>query len=74
MAGKELRKKRVQADIPAVLVSARAGIDRARLSAIERGYVEPSQLELSRLTSTLDELIQAREKVVAVAAEVGWPL
>ena len=74
MMGRELKKKRVNADIPAALVSARAGIDRARVSAIERGYVEPTAEEEARLVATPDQLIAAREKVAAVAEQVGWPL
>ena len=74
MVGRELRRKRVNADIPATLVSARAGIDRARVSAIERGYVEATPEEEARLVATLDQLIAARERVAAVAEEVGWPL
>ena len=74
MEGRSIRKKRVNADIPAALLAARAGIDRARLSAIERGYVEPTAAEQAALVATLDRLIAAREQVLAVAEEVGWPL
>ena len=74
MVGRELKKKRVNADIPAALVSARAGVDRARLSAIERGYVEPTAEETARLLAALDKLIDARARVAAVAEQVGWPL
>ena len=36
MDGKELKRLRVFAEIPATLLSARSGVERSRLSAIER--------------------------------------
>jgi transcriptional regulator with XRE-family HTH domain len=70
---KELRARRVSAYIPGPLLSKRAGISGSRLSKIERGYVEASADELSRLGEALSALISAREKVAAVAETVGWP-
>jgi transcriptional regulator with XRE-family HTH domain len=74
VTGKDLRTKRLQAEIPAALLASVAKMDRSRLSGIERGYVEPSGDEQSRLVEALDKLATARRKVAAVAAEVGWPL
>ena len=45
-----------------------------RVVQIERGYVEPRSEELSCLERALDELIEAKEPVKKVAAQVGWPV
>ena len=74
MDGKELKRLRVSAEIPATLLSARSGVERSRLSAIERGYVVPREDELERLNHAIDDLSVARKRVEVVAAEVGWPL
>ena len=74
MNTRDLRYKRVSHGISGRLLCAKAGIDRSRLSDIERQYVEPSDDELERIEKALGALIQAKEKVVKVAAEVGWPL
>lgn len=74
MDGKELKRLRVSAEIPATLLSARSGVERSRLSAIERGYVQPSERELAQIQQALAALRKARERVAEVAAEVGWPL
>jgi transcriptional regulator with XRE-family HTH domain len=70
---KELRSKRAAAEIPATLLAIRAKINRCRLSGIERGYVQPSQDELQRLSAALDQLIAAKSLIDKVAASVGWP-
>ena len=74
MGFKELRRKRMVAEIPGRLVSSRAGISTSRLSEVERGLVPSAPDELERIERALDYLIAARQKVAAVAAEVGWPL
>jgi len=74
MNGQQLRQKRVTAGISGALVSKRTGIDRARLSHIERGYVNPSSSEVERIQRALGELEQARNRVARLAAEVGWPM
>ena len=75
MTGHELRLKRTQAGIPGTLLCSRAaGFDRARLSAIERGYVDPTDSDMARLTAALNALIDAHKKVAEVAAAVGWPM
>ena len=74
MQGHQLRQRRVAARIPGQILCNKVGISRGRLSDIEREYVQPRQEELARLNGALDELIAAREKVVAVAEEGGWPL
>ena len=74
MQGHQLRQRRLANNIPGLVVCSRAGVSRTRLSDIEREYVQPRQEELARLNGALDELIAARRKVEAVAAEVGWAL
>lgn len=73
MTAKELRSKRVVAEIPATLLAIRTKINRSRLSGIERGYVQPTGEELDRLTSALDQLILDKKVVDEAAAAVGWP-
>ena len=70
----ELREKRVVAGISGRLLCAKAGVDRGRLSAMERGYIQPFAGELARLEQALSALLEARRKVAAVAAEGGWPV
>lgn len=70
----ELRSKRVAAEIPATVLAAKARVNRARLSGIERGYVQPSQEELQRLHESLEQLIRDKAVIQRAAASVGWPL
>lgn len=73
MIVKELRSKRVAAEIPATLLAAKAKINRSRLSGIERGYVEATPNELQRLAAALEELIHAKAVIAQTAADLGWP-
>jgi hypothetical protein len=73
MTVKELRSKRITAEIPATLLAARARVNRSRLSNLERGYLQPTEEELQRLSVALDQLIQAKSAIDRVAASVGWP-
>jgi transcriptional regulator with XRE-family HTH domain len=74
MNGEQLRQQRVAAGIAGALLSGRAGVDRARLSHIERGYANATADELARLSSALKDLITARRKVAEFAAQCGWPM
>lgn len=74
MKGQKLKEQRISARIPGSVLCRKARIHRSRLSDIERGYVQPSDEELARLERALRELIGARQKVAAVAEEVGWPM
>ena len=74
MNGRELRRKRMAAGIPGRLLCAKVGIDRSKLSDIERNYIEPSGDESIRINRAIDELIEAKEKVERVADEMGWPM
>ena len=71
---RELRALRVTNEIPGVLLATHAEFDRGRLSLIEKGRVRPRSGELEKLHQALTGLIAARQKVAAVAREVGWPL
>lgn len=69
-----LRTARVAAEIPAILLAAKAKVNRSRLSGIERGYVQPTEDELQRLSQALEQLIHAKSVINEAAASVGWPL
>jgi transcriptional regulator with XRE-family HTH domain len=64
MTVKELRSKRV---------AAKAGVNRSRLSNIERGYIQPTEEEMNRLDASLEQLISAKAVIQQAAASVGWP-
>jgi hypothetical protein len=70
---KELRSKRIAAEIPATLLAAKASINRSRLSNLERGYAKPTEDEMQRLNTALDQLIQAKSVIDRAVASVGWP-
>lgn len=74
MTAQQLRQQRIAAGIPGRLVSAKAGIDRSRLSDIERGYIQASDVELQEIGEALRALLKAKEQVARTAAEVGWPM
>ena len=74
MTGQQIRAERMRAEIPGDLLAVRAGIERSKVSRIERGILMPTPEEAARLEEALDALLGARERVAAVAAEVGWPL
>ncbi len=70
----ELRSKRIAAEIPATVLALTAKINRSRLSNIERGYVQPTDQELSQLTAALEDLVKAKTLIDRVTASVGWPV
>ena len=70
---KSIRARRVIEEISGILLARKAGIDRARMSCLENGHIQPTADELQRLGAALDALIAAKHKVEQVAAEVGWP-
>ena len=74
MDGQRLKRQRMAAGIPGKMVCVKTRIPRSRLSDIERGYVQPSQVELLQIEQALCDLIAARKKVEAVAEKVGYPL
>jgi transcriptional regulator with XRE-family HTH domain len=69
----QLRAKRIAAEISATHLSVRAKVNRSRLTDIERGYTQPTEVELKRLHPALEELIRAKSAIDQVAASVGSP-
>jgi ferredoxin len=70
----ELRAKRQRAGLTGYVVCRKAGICRSCLSDVERGYIKASEEELTRIDQALEELIQSKQRLMATAAEVGWPV
>ena len=73
MQATEIRLKRTLAGIPGSLLAQQAGVDRSRLSLLERGYVKASAGEMARLETALENLIRAKQAVSAFAVTCGWP-
>lgn len=73
MTGCEIRRRRVSAGIAGDVLCRKAAIGRTRLSSIERGYIQASQAELMRITQALEALSVAKQRLIAVAEELGWP-
>jgi len=69
----DLKAKRVGAGISGSVLCVKVGISRSRLSLIERGYAKPAPEEAVRISSALDQLIQAKSVIDQVAASMGWP-
>lgn len=72
-AGQVVRDRRIHARLTGLLVSARSGVGRSRLSDIERGYIIPRAEELVRINAAIDSLNEARRAMERTASEVGWP-
>jgi hypothetical protein len=73
MTIKDLRQKRLAAEIPATMLASRAKVNRSKLSLLECGHALPTPDELDRLGVALDELIGVRDEVQKTAAALGWP-
>ena len=73
MTGSQIRARRAAGRISGDLLCRKAAIKRTRLSGIERGYIEPTAAELNQIIVALEDLLRARQELIAVAAEVGWP-
>ena len=71
--GSQLRARRNAAGIAGSLICVKTGIARSRLSDIERGYVTAAEEEFGRINAALDELVRAKRRIAAIAAEEGWP-
>jgi transcriptional regulator with XRE-family HTH domain len=63
----------MSSDITATLVAMKANLNRSRLSAIEHGYIQPTDEEMERLQKALDHLIQAKAAIQRAATANGWP-
>ena len=73
MTIQQIRSQRIAAEVPAIALATKARVNRAKLSAFERGHFQPTDDELERLTTALRELIQARETVREAPVLAGWP-
>ena len=73
VTGNEIRRRRASAGITGDVLCQKAAISRTRLSNIERGYIQPSQAELLRISQALEALLAAKERLMEVAEELGWP-
>jgi transcriptional regulator with XRE-family HTH domain len=54
-----IKLRRLERDLPQVVVATRAGIPRARMSELECGYVQPRADELARLADVLGVSVNA---------------
>ena len=68
---RELRSKRLAAEIPSTLLPTRSGINRPRLSCIEHRYLQPTEDEVHRVEHALAELLYAKSLVQRAADGVG---
>jgi hypothetical protein len=74
MTAKNLRAKRVAAEIPGQAVCQRIGIPRSRLSDIEREYVIAKPDELRRIDEAIDEILCTKQRLTRLADEAGLSL
>jgi transcriptional regulator with XRE-family HTH domain len=71
--GETLKSKRRASGIPAAVLARKICVSTTRLSALERGYITVSSAEMRRIMAALDQLIVAKQEIVRVALEFGWP-
>jgi hypothetical protein len=74
MTAADLRTKRAVAGIPGYAVCQVAGISRAKLSDVERGYVPASPEELQRIDDAIEQIVRTRQRLAALASDAGLPL
>lgn len=74
MTASDLRTKRVAAGIPGYAICKVAGISRAKLSDIERGYVMASAEDLRAVNAAIDGIIETRRHLAKLAEEAGLSL
>jgi hypothetical protein len=74
MTAEDLKTKRVVAGIPGYAVCQVAGLSRAKLSDIERGYVPATAEELQRIEGAIEQIVRTRQRLEALATEAGLPL
>lgn len=72
--GEQFRSKRAALGLSGVVVCAKVGMPRNRLTNIERGYVTPSAEEAQRLLHAIEQLGALKEKITTTAREGGWPM
>ena len=71
MTASILRTKRAGAGIPGHAVCQLAGISRAKLSDLERGYVMGSPEDLRRIDCAIEQILRTRQHLAALATEAG---
>jgi transcriptional regulator with XRE-family HTH domain len=59
---KEIRSRRIAAEVSAVLLAKAASVDRCRLSFLENGHQLASADEVQRLDAALDQLIESKRR------------
>ncbi len=74
MNANDFRRRREAAGISGATLCLKANILRSRLTAIERGYTQPSQDFAERLEQALTDLVEAKQQVIATAQRCGWPV
>ena len=74
MTAMELKTKRAAAGIPGYAVCQVAGISRAKLSDVERGYVTASPENLQRIDKAIEQIIYTRQHLAKLASDAGLSL
>lgn len=74
MTGADLKTKRSAAGISGYAICQIAGISRAKLSDVERGYVTAPPEELHRIDCAIDQVLNTRQHLAALATEAGLNL
>jgi transcriptional regulator with XRE-family HTH domain len=71
MTAADLKAKRAAAGIPGYAICQVAGISRAKLSDVERGYVTASPEDLQRIDCAIEQIVRTRQHLAALATEAG---
>lgn len=74
MTGADLKTKRSAAGIPGYAVCQVVGMSRAKLSDVERGYVTASPEELHRIDCAIEQILQTKQLLAALANDAGLNL
>lgn len=72
--GADLKSKQAAAGLAGYAVCQVAGISRARLSDVERGYVVASVQEMDRIAAAIEQILQTKQYLAAVASKAGLSL
>jgi transcriptional regulator with XRE-family HTH domain len=74
VTAKNLRSKRAAAGISGQAVCQVAGISRAKLSDVERGYIAATPDELQRIGDAIQKILRTRHDLAGLAAKAGLSL
>jgi transcriptional regulator with XRE-family HTH domain len=69
-----IRARRAAAGIPGHAICQIAGISRAKLSDVERGYVTATPEDLHRIEAAIDGIIHTRQHLAKMAEQAGLSL